>query len=69
VSISVKQVEIVDITPDSLESVLECILRMILDAVLANLQLPFTALTVGAFSLILLRVEVKDDQIKLYGNV
>ena len=69
VSIDVEEVEIVDITPDSLESVLECIIRMILDAVLANFQLPFNALTMGAFSLILLRVEVEDDQIKLYGNV
>lgn len=69
VSIKVDQVEIVDISPDSLESILECMIRMILDASLANLHLPFHALTAGAFSLILLRVEVEDDQIKLYGDV
>lgn len=67
--VGVDEVEIVDIRPDSLESVLECILRMILQAVLSNVQLPFNALTAGAFSLILLRVEVEDDQIKLYGDV
>ena len=69
VGVQVGRVEIVDIEPDSLESVLECIIRMMLDAVLANIQLPFNALTAGAFSLILMRVEVKDDQIKLYGDV
>jgi hypothetical protein len=67
--IDVNEVEIVDIAPDSLESVLECILRMILQAAVSNFQLPFSALTAGAFSLILLRVEVEDDQIKLYGEV
>jgi hypothetical protein len=69
VSIQVENVEIVNIAPESLESVLECIIRMILDAVLANVQLPFNALTAGAFSLILLRVEIEDDQVKLYGDV
>jgi hypothetical protein len=67
--VGVDEVEITDIRPDSLESVLECILRMILQAVLSSFQLPFSALTAGAFSLILLRVEVEDDQIKLYGDV
>ncbi|MBI2305047.1 MAG: hypothetical protein HYU86_09940 [Chloroflexi bacterium] len=66
----VEDIEIVDIKPDSLESVLECIIRMILQAVLANVRLPFHALTIGAFSLILLRgPEIEDDQIKLYGDV
>jgi hypothetical protein len=65
-----EEVEIVDITPDSLESVLECILRMILQAVLGNIRLPFHALTAGAFSLALLRgPEIGDDQAKLYGDV
>lgn len=64
-----EEVEIVDITPDSLESVLECILRMILQAVLRNVRLPFNALTAGAFSLALVRgPEIEDDQVKLYGN-
>lgn len=63
-------IEIVDIKPDSLESVLECIIRMILQAVLENVRLPFHALTMGAFSLILLRgPEIEDDQVKLYGDV
>lgn len=70
IGFEVDEIEIVDIKPDSLESVLECIIRMMLQAVLANLRLPFHALTMGAFSLILLRgPEVADDQIKLYGDV
>jgi hypothetical protein len=64
------EVEIVDILPDSLESAIECIIRMILQAVIANVHLPFHALTLGAFSLILLRgPEIEDDQVKLYGDV
>jgi hypothetical protein len=63
-------VEIVDIKPDSLEAVLECLLRMILQAVLANVRLPFHALSMGAFSLILTRgPEVDHDQVKLFGKV
>lgn len=70
IGFQLEDIEIVDIKPDSLESVLECIIRMILQAVLANLRLPFHALTMGAFSLMLLRgPEVEDDQVKLYGDV
>jgi hypothetical protein len=43
---------------------------MILQAVLDQLRLPFHALTMGAFSLILLRgPEIGDDQLKLWGDV
>jgi len=44
-------VEIVDIEPNALESVIECLLTMILRSVLATLSLPVTALEVGAFTL------------------
>ena len=47
-----------------------CLLRMILKAVLANVQLPFHALTAGAFSLTLLHgPEVDNDQLMLFGTV
>ena len=66
----VDEVELVDITPDSLETVLECILRMVLQAVLSNVRLPFQAVSAGAFSLALTRgPEVEDDQVKLYGSI
>lgn len=70
IGFDLEDLEIVDILPDTLESALECIIRMILQAVIANVHLPFHALTLGAFSLALLRgPEVEDDQIKLYGDV
>ena len=66
----VDEVEIVDIRPDTLESVLECILRMVLQAVLSNVNLPFRAVSAGAFSLALTRgPEVEEDQVKLYGTL
>jgi len=70
IGFQVDEVEIVDIKPDTLESIVECIVRMVLQAVLMNAKLPFGVLTAGAFSLALLRgPEVEDDQVKLYGNV
>jgi hypothetical protein len=70
VGLLVEEVEIVDITPDSLESVVECLIRMLLQAVVANLQIPFSALSMGAFQLILVRgPEMEQDQVQLYGNV
>jgi hypothetical protein len=70
VGIAVDAIEIVDITPDSLESVLECLILTVLRAVLANVQLPIRALRAGAFSLTLTRgPETEDDQEKLYGAV
>jgi len=63
-------VELVDIKPDSLESVLECVLLMILQGLLANVRLPFKAVTIGAFALVLQRgPESEDDQVKLYGDL
>jgi hypothetical protein len=63
-------IELVDIKPDSLESILECILLMILQAVLANVRLPFEAVTIGAFALVLQRgPESEEDQAKLYGDL
>lgn len=65
-----RAVELVDITPDDLESLLECLIRMLLDAVLQQVRLPFNALDAGFFSLNLLRgPEVEDDQAKLYGDI
>lgn len=70
ITFEVDTLEVVDVRPDELESVLECLLLMVLRGVLSNVRLPFTALSVGAFSLTLQRgPEVEDDQVKLYGNV
>lgn len=51
VGFAVDAVEIVDVEPNALESVLECLLTMILRSVLATLSLPVTALALDAFTL------------------
>ena len=68
VALAVDAVEIVDIAPDELESFLECLVSMILQAVLATIRLPLRALRVGAFQLALTQGPlIEDDQIKARG--
>jgi len=69
ISFEVNGAEIVDINPNDVEAVLECLLFMILQAVLAEIRLPLRALRVGAFQLVLTQGPlVEDDQIKVRGN-
>src|SRR4029453_14105749 len=69
ITFAVDAVEIVDIKPDDLESVLECLLFMILQAVLAQIRLPLRALRAGAFQLTLtVGPLIEDDQVKMRGN-
>jgi hypothetical protein len=51
VGFAVDSVELVDVEPNGLESVLECLLTMILRSVLATLSLPVAALELDAFTL------------------
>lgn len=70
VAFAVDAVEIVDIKPDELESFLECLLFMILQAVLAGIRLPLRALRVGAFQLVPVAGPfIEEDQIKVRGTV
>jgi hypothetical protein len=70
VRMRVDAMELVDVGPDDLETVLECVMRMLLDAAVAQIVLPIEALRAGAFTLTLLRgPEIEDDQLKVYGNV
>ncbi|HET7846474.1 MAG TPA: hypothetical protein VFL72_03210 [Acidimicrobiia bacterium] len=70
VVVAVDAVEIVDIEPIALESVLECLILQILRAVLADVELPLETLRAGAFSLSLTRgPEVENDQLEVYGNL
>ena len=63
-------VELVDVTPDSLETMLECLIRMMLQAALDQVHLPFHALTAGAFSLALTRgPEISNDMLQLWGTL
>lgn len=68
--VAVDAVEIVDVAPNELESVLECLILMVLRAVLNNVRLPLRALRAGAFNLTIQRgPEVEESQVKIYGTV
>jgi len=70
IALAIDAVEIVDIKPDDLESFLECLLFMILQAVLAGIRLPLRALRAGAFQLApVVGPLIEDDQIKVRGIV
>jgi len=70
IALAVDAVEIVDIAPPAVEAVLECLLFMILQAVLAEIRLPLRALRAGAFSLSLTQGPlIEDNQIKARGVV
>jgi hypothetical protein len=64
------RLEIVDIAPDHLESVLECLMLMMLRAALRNFRLPFSAMSVGFFEFVLKNGPlIENDQIKVFGDV
>jgi hypothetical protein len=70
IAFAIDAVEIVDIKPDELESFLECLLFLILQAVLAGIRLPLRALRAGAFQLApVVGPLIEDDQIKARGTV
>jgi len=70
IAFAVDAVEIVDIKPDELESFLECLMFMILQAVLAGIRLPLPALRAGAFQMsLVVGPMIEDDQVKARGNV
>lgn len=70
IRLRVDAVELVDITPDSLESVLECLIRMLLDAALSQVHLPLQALRAGAFQLAITQGPlIEDDHLLARGNV
>lgn len=69
ITFAVDAVEIVDIEPDELESFLECLLFIILQAVMADVRLPLNALRIGAFSLNpIVGPLIEDDHIKMRGD-
>lgn len=70
ISFAVDMVEVIAVAPESLDAVVDCLLRMILNAVLSNLQLPFTILNVDFFKLILEQGPVIEaKKIEVRGDV
>ncbi len=70
ISFKAEEIEIVDIAPESLENVIECIMRLIVNAVLQNIRIPIPSLTLDAFSLSITDgPRIEEDQIKVWGTV
>jgi hypothetical protein len=69
-SFELEAVEIVDITPNDLEALLECLILQLLRGVLSTVRLPFSGIPVAAGLTLLLQrgPEVENDQVKLYGD-
>ncbi len=66
----IDEVKVVNVTPESLDAVLDCLLRMILNGVLSSLQLPFKVISVDFFKLILEEGPlVTANQIEIRGDV
>ena len=69
IGIAVVQVELVDITPAGLETIIEGAMLAFMQMVLGSVTLPFNTITVGAFGLILLAGPIAEtNQIKVRGN-
>jgi hypothetical protein len=64
------QVLIENVAPPSLQAVLDCLLEMILSAVLSSVELPFNIIDVNFFKLILeAGPTIADNQIEIWGDV
>lgn len=70
ISLQVDDVRIPAIQPKNLQAIIDCLIRMMLNGALANVQLPFHALSAGAFNLILEAGPViDDDQVQVWGSI
>jgi hypothetical protein len=70
VSFQVNDVRIPAIKPAALQFIINCLIRMMLDATLENVELPFHALSAGAFQLILESGPIVDeDQVEVWGDI
>jgi hypothetical protein len=70
VEFRVDQVVVEGIEPTSLRAVLDCLLEMILNAVLSGLQLPFNIINVDFFKVALEEgPTIADNQLEIWGDV
>lgn len=70
VTMHLDAVELVDVTPNGLESVFECLILQVLTAALAQVRLPIPVLRAGAFQLLVADgPDIDDDQIKVFGTL
>ncbi|MFZ3201986.1 MAG: hypothetical protein WA175_12650 [Candidatus Acidiferrales bacterium] len=70
VSFVLDAVRIPTVKPVTLEAVLDCIARMILEAILQNASLPFKVITVDTIQLILeAGPQISSNQIQIWGDI
>lgn len=70
VSLQVSGIRIPQIQPPPFEAVIDCMIRMMLNSVLENVNLPFHVLSAGAFQLILEQGPIIDaDQVEVWGDI
>jgi hypothetical protein len=70
VTFHVDEVLIADVEPLTLRGVLDCLVEMVLNAVLSSVKLPFTIIDVDFFKIILeAGPTIADNQIELWGDI
>jgi len=70
VGFAVDQVEIVDVKPDGLESMLECILLQVLRGIAAQVSIPIPALSAGFITPIVQQgPQIDPDELDIWGTV
>jgi hypothetical protein len=70
VGLQVVAIRIPAIQPQPLEGVIDCLIRMMLNAVVENVNLPFHVLSAGAFQLALESgPTIENDQVTVWGDI
>lgn len=70
ITFQVDDVRLPDVRPECLQGILDCLIRMMLNGALQSVQLPFHALSAGAFNLILEQgPEIDNDQVEVWGSI
>jgi len=70
ITLQVDDVRIPAIQPECLQNIVDCLIRMMLNGALANVQLPFHALSAGAFQLILEQgPQIDNDMVEVWGSI
>jgi hypothetical protein len=70
IAFKVDEVLLPDVEPKSLQAVLDCLIRMVLNALLQSVQLPFSIIDAGFVKLALeAGPTIANDQIEIWGDV
>jgi hypothetical protein len=70
IALEVLDIRIPAIQPKGFEAIIDCLIRMMLNGALTNVQLPFHAISAGAFQLILEQgPSIDKDEVEVWGNI